>query len=129
MAKKCRKEPNLMSAPKTKKSTKRSKPRTKTPQTNKSEEYAIKFLHSQGLNSDQIVEELSVDNSVVDNVLASYSKEQPVVTENLMIRHTAEKKSNNVSIMTSDASMLADSVSKNKQQSAARPERVFRPRG
>lgn len=102
----------------------------KTTENNKSEEYAVKFLNNEGLDVDQISEKLNLEKSVVEKIVSSHKKSSNLKSaQDMMIRHTAEKKINNVSIMTRDAAMAADELIKKTATTNSRKESIFRPRG
>ena len=122
-----------MSQPKaSKKSTARktSKAKKTTPVKNKKlEEYAVKFLHSQGKTPEDIAKELSLNADVVSDLVAG----EPVAKEttkaqDMMIRHTAEKKNNHVSIMTQEASMLSKDLAEKVTQPRS-TKNIFKPKG
>jgi hypothetical protein len=107
---------------------------------NKTQIYAIRWLHSQGKNNEQIADELDISNTQVNKTLEQNTssktdkesiktaKEPASRSQKLMIRETATKKTNNVSIMTKEASELNDQL---KQQTAKHPlteKAIFRPR-
>jgi pyoverdine/dityrosine biosynthesis protein Dit1 len=94
----------------------------------KSAGYAISWLHTQGKSIVDIAEELNIqENTVSEYIEKHYAqpkavelsvKSSPVKgkklgAKDLMIRHTSAKKSNNVAIMTQEASMLIDEKRKN----------------
>ena len=95
----------------------------------KKDKYAIQFLHSQGSTDDYIAKDLGLDiNQVkrfVKNNLKTIADETAVSneslkvdkTKNLMIRQTAAKKSNTVSIMTQGASQIGDEFYKTMNSS------------
>lgn len=108
---------------------------------NQTQIYAIRWLESQGQKSDKIAEELSLTENQVIKVLeknTSTKQDETAIktkkssaasrSHNLMIRQTAAKKSNNVSIMTKEASELNDS-SKNQGSPNPKVEKgIFRPK-
>jgi hypothetical protein len=110
----------------------------------KTEMYAIRWLNHEGVNSAKIAEELSLlENDVIKTIEKnSRSKkedeEDKIKTgksstasrsQNLMIRETSAKKTNNVSIMTGAASMMNDELMKSVQAHNPNTEKnIFRPR-
>lgn len=102
----------------------------------KANTYAILWLNSTGLTADQIMDELGVTDKQVNNVLQQQQPNTPSNTtadminpKSLMITHTAGKKLNNVSIMTKDASALADEKIRQHQDVPTRDyqRNIFRP--
>jgi predicted transcriptional regulator len=108
--------------------------------------YAIQWLNSQGKNIEEIATDLSLTekqvSSVVEKTTKSGAESSNIKTAkspsssansrsmNLMIRETAGKKSNSVSIMTGEASMVNDQL---KSQSTNNQQRktdkyIFRPK-
>lgn len=111
---------------------------------NKLQIYAIRWLDSQGKQINDIANELSIPQTQISKTLEKYGKSQdestisikttsePVEanrkskTQDLMIRHTSAKKTNNVSIMTREASALNDEVKKNNIHPRTE-QNIFRP--
>jgi DNA-binding transcriptional regulator LsrR (DeoR family) len=103
----------------------------------KSTSYAINWLYTQGKGVDYIADELDLQaetvqkyiekNSVQDKVeLATKSK--PVKSsKDLMIRHTRDKKTNNVAIMTREASAFNDDAKKKFPSKNDNNEHIFKP--
>lgn len=120
MAKQCGKRDDMMS--KNKKKTKEI-------------EYAVKYLYeTTKLQPKQIALELGVAEAIVDGIINQVPEEKPQKkskTQSLMIRHTAGKKTNNVSIMTEGASELNDELKKNFVNTPSRTSKnsIFRPNG
>lgn len=94
----------------------------------KKDKYAIQFLHNQGSTDDYISKDLGLDINQVKRFIKNNLKatDAPTVTnetvkvdktKNLMIRQTAEKKSNTVSIMTQGASQIGDEFYKSMNSS------------
>lgn len=80
--------------------------------------YAINWLYANGKSIEEISDELDIktdnitkyiEKNNIQNSIEIANKSEPVKSKNLMIRHTAEKKTNNVSIMTKEASTFNDS--------------------
>jgi orotate phosphoribosyltransferase-like protein len=90
--------------------------------------YAIKYLVAQGLNSEQIASELNLNTDNVQSIIVSenLSPKAPTVKD-LMINKTAVKKTNSVSIMTQEASMVNDSNRAQYQADTKRSEHIFNP--
>lgn len=101
--------------------------------------YAISWLYSQGNSVEQIAEELKLDN---EQVAAHIEKNHPQVapaqiptttspvsnkSKDLMIRHTRDKKSNTVSIMTKEASEVHDSLRPKLNCGNKNDDCIFRP--
>lgn len=114
------------------------------PKLNKTQTYAIKWLNSQNKSSLEIADELKLTEKQVINIVEKSTQSLPAKdsqiktktslpnntrSQNLMIRHTAGKKSNNVSIMTGEASALNDELKKNQTGFNPNTEKaIFRPR-
>ena len=82
---------------------------------NKTKEYAIKYLLSQKTPVEDIAKELKVSVETVRSYITPETT-QPAKTDktkDLMIRQTAAKKSNSVSIMTEAAFQVSDNFIKN----------------
>lgn len=105
--------------------------KTRTKET----EYAVKYLHDTlKLKSKDIALELGIAEAIVDGILDEPKQEKPrkiSKSQSLMTRHTAAKKTNNVSIMTEGASQLNDELVKNFRSAASRTSKnaIFRPNG
>lgn len=98
---------------------------------NKTKEYAIKYLfHQEKKSPQEIADELKISLSDVNSVVSK--KTSPAKTDktkNLMIRQTAAKKNNSVSIMTEAAAQLSDEFIKNMESPTKRTDKyIFRPR-
>jgi hypothetical protein len=120
MVKQCRKGDGLMA--KTKKKTKEI-------------EYAVKYLYeTTKMSISNIALELGVAEAIVDGIINATPEPTPLKksrSQDLMIRHTSVKKTNNVSIMTEGASQVNDEFKKN---STTRPSKrfnnsIYRPNG
>ena len=108
---------------------------------NKTEKYAIQWLHSQGKSPAKIVTELGLS---LEDVNATIEKTNPGGTnnsiktktssassksKNLMITQTSAKKTNNVAIMTKEASEYNDSVKRNAKPSNPNTQKaIFKPK-
>lgn len=98
-------------------------------------EYAVKYLYeTMKMQPKDISLELGVAEAVVDGIINQPKEAKPrkvSKSQNLMGRHTASKKTNNVSIMTEAASQLNDElVSKfGPTQSRTSTNAIFRPNG
>jgi hypothetical protein len=108
----------------------------------KVQEYAVRWLNSQGSNNEQIAEELKLTEKQVARVLEKtneVNKENSIKTntspvtkitsKELMIRHTSAKKNNSVAIMTKEASEMNDQSKKNNQSHPSFQKNIFRPNG
>lgn len=112
---------------------------------NKVQTYAIRWLHHEGKSSEDIASELSITQNQVEKTLEKYSdvqndsssiktKTEPVgkksttKSQDLMIRHSSNKKTNNVSIMTKEASALNDEIKKSNQFHPKTEQNIFRPK-
>lgn len=90
---------------------------------NKTQKYAIQWLMSEGKDSAEIVSELKLPSKPVNNFIAKNNKATsdssikttsgPITSKDLMIRHTNTKQTNNVAVMTKEASEVADDFKKN----------------
>ena len=83
----------------------------------KNQEYAIRWLMTQDRTLNQISEELDISIERVESVYRQHSENKqskPTTskTQDLMIRETSVKKSNNVAIMTKEASQYNDEIKK-----------------
>lgn len=106
----------------------------------KSSTYAINWLYSLGKSESEIAEELKIKNEDVRKYLEKYSpqkhdqlatKTSPVskkTSADLMIRHTRDKKINNVAIMTKEASELNDNIKKKTLSNTKERDCIFRPK-
>lgn len=108
----------------------------------KTETYAILWLNSQNQSTEDIAKELALTVKQVTGVVEKNSKtirgESPIKTvsesaaknsksKNLMITHTRDKKTNNVSIMTKEASSLNDELKKDFTTKRFNENTIFRP--
>lgn len=102
-------------------------------------QYAINWLYHCDNTVDEIAEELKISNKQVtqhieknfsevkNNQLAT--KSEPVKKSNskeLMIRHTRDKKTNSVAIMTKEASQVNDSLRTSLSQSVKNQDCIFK---
>jgi len=100
--------------------------------------YAINWLYSQGYNLDDIASKLNIKrptvveyiekNNIQNDANLSITSEPVSNSKNLMVRHTSEKKINNVAIMTKAASEFNDAQrlkSDNKPRDCS--SYIFRP--
>lgn len=111
----------------------------------KTQNYAILWLNSQGLEALKIADELKltekqvlsvlekgIDKKVSENSSVKTAK-SPVNSrsKNLMITQTAGKKTKNVAIMTQEASQINDELKKNYNSSSSRYKEniIYRPNG
>lgn len=98
-------------------------------------EYAIKYLYeTKKLTPTQIALELGVAEAIVDSTINEQPESKPrkeSKSQNLMVRQTAGKKTNNVSVMTEAASKLNDEMVKGfgNTQSRTSKNSIFRPNG
>lgn len=102
--------------------------------------YAINWLYSLGKSAQEISVELKIKSEDVQKYLEKYSpqkhdqlatKTSPVSKKNsadLMIRHTRDKKINNVAIMTKEASELNDAIKKKTASNTQERDCIFRPK-
>lgn len=90
--------------------------------------YAIKHLVSQGLSSEQIAKELNLNLSNVESIIVSENLiPKTPSAKDLMINKTSVKKTNNVSIMTQEASMANDHNRAKYQTDSTKSEHIFNP--
>jgi hypothetical protein len=98
-------------------------------------EYAVKYLHdTMKMSTTDIALELGVEKALVEGIINTPKEKKPrrpSKSRDLMIRHTANKKNNNVSIMTESASQVNDEFKKNIQNTTSRTAKhsIFRPNG
>ena len=94
------------------------------PRLSKNNEYAILWLNSQGQDVSYIAKELKLSKQQVENTLSKFNTDTvvntntdksidqtPKTAKDFMIRHS-QNNINNVSIMTQQASMMADETRK-----------------
>lgn len=105
----------------------------------KSTSYAINWLYSNGSSIDQIGEELNITTDSVKTYIeknniqqtsALATKSAPVKSsKDLMITHTKNKNTNNVAIMTKEASEFNDHAKKklNSKLSNKKQGYIFKP--
>lgn len=111
----------------------------------KNNTYAINWLNHLGKDIDDIALELKLTKDQVVSVLekhqptrasddnnpiktASESTAKQIVSKNLMINQTSAKKSNNVMIMTKEASIINDDLKKNMRSSKPTlSKHIFKP--
>jgi len=90
--------------------------------------YAIKYLFAQGLNAEQMSAELNLS---VENIQSVIESENLKITtpsaKDLMINKTAVKKTNSVSIMTQEASMMNDHNRSKIDSKKEAPNHIFNP--
>jgi hypothetical protein len=98
-------------------------------------EYAVRYLHDTlKMASIDISLELGIEQAIVDGIINQTpepTQQKISKTQNLMIRHSAGKKINNVSIMTEAASQLSDELKKNTPSTSSRTSKnaIYRPNG
>jgi hypothetical protein len=98
----------------------------------KVKEYAINWLFSQQHTAASIAKETGLPEASVQSVLDKIIAENPpkqITSPDLMIRHTASKGLNSVSIMTREASEMND-VTKKSQAIKGRDlsKSIYRPK-
>lgn len=109
----------------------------------KTETCAILWLNSQNKSPEEISQELSLTTKQVVGVIEKNGKtlsvgESAIKTvsesaakksksKNLMITQTRDKKTNNVSIMTREASALNDEIKKNFRSKTINENTIYRP--
>jgi len=103
---------------------------------NKTQIYAIRWLHSQNMQSDKIASELDLNIEQVTKTIEKYgsdntdnsikSKSTPAKINN-MITETSGKKTNSVAIMTKEASEMHD-ASRSKTRPTINERAIFRPK-
>lgn len=104
----------------------------------KEQTYAIRWLNSQGIEPIEIATELSITEKQVQKILekTTNSSDNPKIktakspvskSQDMMIRHTSSKNTNNVSIMTKEASQYNDTV-KSSVPVEKKSDHIFRPR-
>lgn len=98
-------------------------------------EYAVKYLYDiKKLTPTQISLELGVAEAIVDGIINAPTESTPrqeSKSQKLMIRQTASKKINNVSVMTEAASQVNDEAVKNFGNTTSRTSKnaIFKPNG
>lgn len=104
----------------------------------KQTQYSINWLYSKNHSIEQISKELKLKESVVSSYIEKNAninnevvipvKSKPVKSSrDLMIRHTRDKKTNNVSIMTGEASSFNDSARKKFPENSTNKPYIFNP--
>jgi DNA-binding transcriptional regulator GbsR (MarR family) len=108
--------------------------------TSKSNKYAVLWLNHSGMNADDIATELGMElkqvvsvlekniNTTSENSVKTTSEPVSTTPKDLMIRHTSNKKTNSVAIMTKEASELSDSK-RNQTTNPNIQKHIFRPNG
>jgi hypothetical protein len=97
----------------------------------KVKEYAIRWLFGQQQDVVSIAKEVSLSESSVQSVLDQILAENPpkhITSPDLMIRHTASKGLNSVSIMTREASEMNDTTKKQGTQGRDLSKSIFKPK-
>ena len=103
----------------------------------KSTSYAINWLYARGDSIESISQELNIQEDTIkeyiekNNIqnqsnLATKSKKVKS-SKDLMIRHTQQKNTNNVSIMTREASAYNDSAKKKLNGKQKNQDHIFKP--
>lgn len=109
--------------------------------TNNTKQYAILWLNQQGHSPKEIAKELKISETQVSDIISenTTTKETntqpndvtqsvaPINSKNLMITHTAGKKTNTVAIMTKEASEVNDTKFKNNTRTIS-DKGIFRPK-
>lgn len=103
----------------------------------KSTMYAINWLYTNGKSIDEIALDLNLQpDTIKEHIEKHHVPNQPVLatksepvksSKDLMIRHTKEKHTNNVSIMTREASAYNDSAKKKLLGKARPQDHIFNP--
>lgn len=105
--------------------------------TNKTKEYAVKYLSGvMKMTPETISKELNMNLADVQTIIGT--EEEPATNKKgkvsksheMMIRHTRDKRTNNVSIMTEGASQYNDAMRDKIHTKASRSSTnaIFRPR-
>jgi hypothetical protein len=100
---------------------------------NKTTEYAVKYLSDVEKKDVKTISlQLGVSEAIVEGILNEKPEPKPKKiskSQNLMIRHTSNKKTNNVSVMTEAASQLNDELKKKLPSTISRTSKdsIFRP--
>lgn len=94
----------------------------------KNNTYAIKYLAAQGLDAEGIAKELNLNTENVQAIMVSEDLiPKPPAAKDLMINKTAVKKTNSVSIMTQEASMMNDHNRAKYTQGQKNTSHIFQP--
>lgn len=103
----------------------------------KSTMYAINWLYSNSKSIEDISEELNLQtdtireyiekNHVQKDINLANKSEQVKSSKDLMIRHTKDKQTNNVSIMTREASAYNDDAKKKLFKKSKNQDHIFNP--
>ena len=108
---------------------------TKHKRKTKEIEYSVKYLHeTMKMGAKEISLELGIAEAIVNGIIDQQPEPKPTTrskSQDLMIRHTSAKKTNNVSIMTEAASQVNDEFKKNSDTRASQRfnTSIFRPNG
>lgn len=104
---------------------------------NKIQKYAIEHLLNQGKTGLEISKELSISKEDVEKFIEKHSKvtednsipttSAKVTSKDMMITQTQNKKTNNVAIMTREASEMNDAFKKTVT-SSSKQDGIFRPK-
>jgi predicted DNA-binding protein YlxM (UPF0122 family) len=99
--------------------------------------YAINWLYTNRYSIEDIAKELNIKIDTIQDYITNTEikpesvlgvKSQPVKSsKDLMIRHTKEKKTNNVSIMTREASSFNDNAKKNFHNKDQNISYIYKP--
>lgn len=99
-------------------------------------EYATKYLYETlKMEPKQIALELGVAEAIVHGIIDQQPEPKKTTksrSQDLMIRHTSVKKTNNVSIMTEAASQMNDELrnkTKGNKLSSRHDNSIYRPNG
>jgi len=106
---------------------------------NKITGYAIRWLSHDGNSVEDIANELDLSVKQVSNFLEKHNDQNtsklaitsaPVTSPDLMIRHTRDKKINNVAVMTREASMMNDAAKQKMKNhvSTRNANCIYRPK-
>jgi orotate phosphoribosyltransferase-like protein len=103
----------------------------------KSTTYAINWLYSNSKSIEDIADELNLQIDTVREYVEKHhvsqsiplaNKSEPVKSsKDLMIRHTRDKQTNNVSIMTREASAYNDEAKKKFTENNRNKDHIFNP--
>jgi hypothetical protein len=106
---------------------------------NKTQTYAIRWLHSEKKTPSEIANELDLKEEDINKTIEKFgisqestniktAKSSSSKSKNLMINETSAKKNNHVSIMTKEASEYNDSVRAKNQTNPNTQKAIFRPK-
>ena len=93
----------------------------------KSNVYAIRYLHSQGLDVNQISSEINLSVDKIQSIIDTIPSPEAPNVKDLMITKTAVKNNNTVAVMTKEASMMNDHNRTKNSNTKQSLDHIFKP--